>query len=119
ESTPATIRNPGGSLAISGNGRIQARTLEPFQMFARKLDSQSITSGQTYKNVIGWSPEWDDFGALNASTGELTIPTTGWYEVYVRLVYSANFSGNEGHRVAAIGKNGTTVFARQLVPPPW
>src|SRR5690606_27110352 len=83
-----------------------------------KTNSQLISSGATYQNVIGWATVWDDFESLNASTGQLTIPSSGWYEVYVRLVYSAAFSGNEGHRVAAVNLNGSAVVARQLVPPP-
>lgn len=100
---PGKILSSAGQMVISGDGTIRARTLEPLEMFAMKVGTQTIPSSSG-TNIVDWTMVWDDANMFRAPTGTYVAPETGWYHCEFRCTYAANNNGT-GMRGAYIRVN--------------
>src|SRR5690606_24717609 len=107
ESTPATIRNPSGTLEISGNGRIRGLIVEPAQFLATRT-STFVLGNSSQAEVVSWDVQWNTLDVTyNSSTGEFTVPVSGWYELMCKYGFGSSNDGT-GRRVVYVRRNGST-----------
>lgn len=78
-----------------------------------KTSSQTLTSG-TATTITSWTVVENRGMTANASTGSITIPVTGRYNVYAQLVYTANATGS---RWCTVLRNGSPAYRNAISVP--
>lgn len=103
----------GDAAAIHAEGHVDVTSVGLSAYRSASAGPQTISSGGDLKTVIFdsvWSNR-DDFGGLNASTGEYTVGAAGDYHVSSSVEWVARFSGGVIHKIF-ISVDGIPVASR-------
>ena len=90
--------------AMNALSYAQAFLLSPPEVEVKQTSAQSISTGSTTATLITWSSETKDTDTMWSSGTNVTVHTTGWYEVEWAVKWATK-ADNTG-RWAGIALNG-------------
>lgn len=103
------------TLAGTGNRMLQASSTGVISSVgfvgasAKNSSGQSIASGSDVK-VTGYTEDYDTAGAFNPTTGEFTVPSTGYYQVSAHFEFASGvFNATQTVRLGLLF-NGSPVL---------